>query len=278
LLINRIITALFLLPLTIYAILYLELAAFTLVLSFIFILAANEWANITKLSSIYRIIFVALIILSGGMTWLNLSHQLIENLPIIACLIWLFFFYLVITFPKSQLKRSSVINIVIGLFVLLPSWLAMVLIKKLDVFQVGAIDINGGVAVLLLMCIVWIADTGAYFSGRKWGNKKLLPLVSPGKTMAGAYGAIVLTLLCFTMTYLIYSQNYYILMISLVLISALVIVSILGDLFESMFKRMNDVKDSGRLLPGHGGILDRIDSLTATAPFFYLALLILEKL
>ncbi|MBF0264770.1 MAG: phosphatidate cytidylyltransferase [Gammaproteobacteria bacterium] len=277
-LIARIITALLLLPLSVYAILNLDLTSFTLVLSFIFLLAANEWANITKLSMLNRVVFVAIIAFLGLFCWFYLSSNLLAYIPVLASLLWLFFFYKVIIFPNNKLVNSSAINIAIGVIVIIPSWLAMVLLKQYDSIQIDSLVFDGGLAVLLLMCIVWIADTGAYFSGRKWGNKKLLVKVSPGKTLAGAYGAVILTTVIYAITYLIYSQNLYLLLVLLVLIPILVIVSILGDLFESMFKRTNDVKDSGHILPGHGGILDRIDSLTATAPFFYITILILEKI
>jgi phosphatidate cytidylyltransferase len=126
--------------------------------------------------------------------------------------------------------------------------------------------------VLFLLVLIWIADSGAYFAGRRWGRRKLAPLVSPGKTREGAYGALAGGLLWGGVLAALYGvsvpqQG------GLVLLCLLTVVaSIVGDLYESLSKRERGVKDSGSLLPGHGGILDRIDSLTAAAPVFALGL------
>jgi phosphatidate cytidylyltransferase len=137
-----------------------------------------------------------------------------------------------------------------GFAVLVPAGLAMLALRSLEV--------------LLVLVLVWIADSAAYFVGRAWGRRKLAPTISPGKSWEGAIGgligAVLYAIIC----------GYFIQGIAwppfLAAAALLAMVSIVGDLFESAVKRQAGVKDSGTLLPGHGGILDRIDSATATLP------------
>ena len=122
---------------------------------------------------------------------------------------------------------------------------------------------------MYFLVLIWLADISAFFVGKKWGSTKLAPEISPGKTVVGMYGALVSGLVCAAILSLIYGFQ---LMIAsdFILLSVLaVLISIYGDLFISVVKRQRGVKDSGSLLPGHGGILDRIDSLIAAIPFFY---------
>jgi phosphatidate cytidylyltransferase len=127
---------------------------------------------------------------------------------------------------------------------------------------------------LLLLLIVWSADTGAYFAGRTFGKRKLAPLISPGKTIAGLVGGLIAApLIAFLAIRLMPIAGFEPgVLIPLVLVT--VLVSVGGDLLISLHKRISGCKDSGKLLPGHGGILDRVDSLLAAAPFFALGLLL----
>jgi len=139
---------------------------------------------------------------------------------------------------------------VAGFLVLLPAALAMVALRPLEV--------------LLVLVLVWIADTAAYFVGRAWGRRKLAPAISPSKTWEGAAGgiggALVYAIICGSLVEGLFWVPY------LAAAALLAVLSIVGDLFESAVKRQAAVKDSGTLLPGHGGILDRIDSATSTLP------------
>jgi phosphatidate cytidylyltransferase len=134
------------------------------------------------------------------------------------------------------------------------------------------------VLVLTLLVLIWIADSGAYFAGRRWGRRKLAPVVSPGKTREGVYGALAGGLAWGGLAgwWLGLSAGRAAGLVALCL--ATVLASVVGDLQESLLKRRRGLKDSGRLLPGHGGVLDRIDSLTAGAPVFAVGLGLLGPL
>lgn len=151
---------------------------------------------------------------------------------------------------------KSVIGLSVGAALILPTWLALIQLR-----QAGALTI------LAVMALVWLADIAAYFSGRAFGKHKLAPTISPGKTWEGAVGAgIAVTIYGFVLSPglpPIVSANYGALLVALILLTS---VSIVGDLFESLLKRQAGLKDSSNILPGHGGVLDRIDSLTSTLP------------
>jgi len=144
-----------------------------------------------------------------------------------------------------------------GLLVLVPAALALVLLRPGQVLQV--------------LVLVWIADSAAYFVGRRWGRRKLAPSISPGKTWEGAWGGIAGAAL-YAMIGATFLTGIARLPAYLTLAVVLAAISIVGDLFESAAKRQAEVKDSGALLPGHGGILDRIDSATAVLPVAALVL------
>lgn len=149
-----------------------------------------------------------------------------------------------------------VVAALVGWLVLVPTALALVLLRSASVWLV-----------LAVMSVVWVADIAAYFSGRAFGRRKLAPAISPGKTLEGAFGAVVAVclygVLLWTNADLRMAASLPLWLGGLVVLT---VVSIEGDLFESMIKRLAGVKDSSQLLPGHGGVLDRIDSLTSTLP------------
>ena len=157
---------------------------------------------------------------------------------------------------------------VAGILVLVPAWRALVAVR--DVEQ------HGQYYLLFLLALIWAADTAAYFVGRRWGRFSLAPRVSPGKTWEGVWGALASGLvLSMTMAALMgmAPRSWF----GFALLGGFTVVaSIVGDLLESVCKRASGVKDSGQLLPGHGGVLDRLDSLTAAAPVFMLGLSWLE--
>lgn len=151
---------------------------------------------------------------------------------------------------------KSFFGVAIGALLIFPTWLALVQLRQ-----------AGALVLLAIMALVWLADIAAYFSGRAFGRHKLAPSISPGKTWEGAIGAGLAVLVYgFIVSPRLppaLSDNYGLLFLLLILLTA---ISIAGDLFESMLKRQAGVKDSSNVLPGHGGVLDRIDSLTSTLP------------
>jgi phosphatidate cytidylyltransferase len=143
--------------------------------------------------------------------------------------------------------------------ILLPAWQGLIWIKQ------GAL---GNWQIMAVMVLVWGADVGAYFSGKAFGKRKLAPKVSPGKSWEGVYGGLALSLVITTIVGVMREWTAGQLLIGLFGAALIVFVSVVGDLTESMFKRQSGIKDSSNLLPGHGGVLDRIDSLTAAVPIF----------
>jgi phosphatidate cytidylyltransferase len=152
--------------------------------------------------------------------------------------------------------------------VLVPAWWALVALH--------GVSPSGRYYLLFLLVLVWVADSAAYFSGRLWGTNKLAPRISPGKTWEGVWGALIAGLVLGVLGVILFGVQGSRWVAFVALCAATVAFSILGDLAESAFKRQSGLKDSGQLLPGHGGILDRVDSLTAAAPVFMLGLWSLE--
>ncbi|GJH42371.1 phosphatidate cytidylyltransferase [Pasteurella canis] len=177
---------------------------------------------------------------------------------------------LVVTYPKSAVSwgKNKLLQVIFAFFTLVP-FLVGVLRLRLDHYVTD--QYHGLVLLLYVFILVWSADSGAYFAGRQFGKNKLAPKVSPGKSWEGVFGGLLTAGLLATV-FIQFTQQNLLSNVStpafILLSVATVAVSILGDLTESMFKRESGIKDSSQLIPGHGGILDRIDSLTAAVPFF----------
>lgn len=154
-----------------------------------------------------------------------------------------------------------------GWLTLVPTWLAFMVLRSSD-YQLD--NYHGAQLLMFLFLMVWSADVGAYFVGKSIGKRKLLPNVSPGKTLEGFLGGVIFACIMVAIAgyFIDWSIEQYRIVIPVTIL--ITTISVLGDLNESMFKRQAGVKDSGTILPGHGGILDRIDSLTATAPIYAL--------
>jgi phosphatidate cytidylyltransferase len=168
--------------------------------------------------------------------------------------------WLVLTYPRSgELWSSAACRLLIGLLILLPAWQGLVLLKHWPL---------GNWLILSVMVLVWAADIGAYFSGRAFGKRKLAPQVSPGKSWEGVYGGLTVSLVITLVVGISRDWGFGQILLGLLGAALLVMSSVVGDLTESMFKRRSGIKDSSNLLPGHGGVLDRIDSLTAAIPIF----------
>lgn len=283
---QRIITALILAPAAISAIFYLPINYFAILLMAIIGIGSWEWARFMGLVDTvqrlgYAVVTSAIIaalwfLLPVDETWLvitGVQHQ-ITSILWLSVLWWLFAAFLMFLYPKSSSfwANNKFIIAIFGWLTLVPTWLAFMVLRTnnhlLDEFQ-------GAQLLMYLFMLVWSADVGAYFVGKSLGKRKLMPNVSPGKTIEGFLGGVVCASILTVIVgfALQWSSDKFMtaLMVTLLITS----ISVLGDLTESMFKRQAGVKDSGTILPGHGGILDRIDSLTATAPVFALCYLLL---
>lgn len=262
---QRIITALWLAPLALVGFFALQGFAFLAFISVIVGLAGWEWAHLAGYHTQgQRIAYAVLVAVTLMM--LSKMSALIMPLLYLAAVWWLLALVMVLNFPKSiAFWGGNLGKRIMGLIILLPAGLGLLLLKALP---------QGNMLILSLMLLVWGADIGAYFFGRAFGKRKMVPRVSPGKSWAGLFGGL-LTSLCITLGLIIYLQIPLSQLLPLLMGATLVVLfSVLGDLTESMFKRQAGIKDSSQLLPGHGGVLDRIDSLTAAAPIFALLLLL----
>lgn len=254
----RVITAVVLLFIVLGALFGLGRSAFAITAAVFFLAAGWEWSAwiSNQWDTTKRAIWlgVAGLLMWAVETWQ--WHKLILLMPFV----WLLFLYWVIRFPDNKAWFQSHVMAGLGLLVLVPAWASVVHIK-----DTGAFGLTGPWALLFILLWVWAADVGAYFSGRQWGKKKLAPSVSPGKTIEGLLGGLVLALLVNVVVFLVTDLD--VGLFSLLIVATVtVLTSVLGDLFESMVKRSCQVKDSGTMLPGHGGMLDRIDSVTAALP------------
>jgi len=256
---QRIITALWLLPIALGGFFLLQGGWFALFIAVIVSLGAWEWARLAGLEAQPQRLAYA-----GGVALLLAAlyqlPQLAGALLALAVLWWLAAIGLVLGYPaSSRLWRALPVRLLIGLLVLLPAWQGLLLLKQWP---------QGNSLILAVMLLVWLADIGAYFSGKRFGRRKLAVQVSPGKSWEGLYGGLASSLLFTLLVGLYRDWDARELVIALLGAALVVLISVVGDLTESMFKRQAGIKDSSNLLPGHGGVLDRIDSLTAAVPMF----------
>lgn len=219
-------------------------------------LAAWEWAGLLQASSAQRIAFGAVVLLSCALVALGGD--------VVAPVLWVLAvaFWLLAPLLLRTNWRPGLLGYPLGWLLLVPTWAALA-----DLIQRSPLLLLG------VMSVVWVADSAAYFTGRAFGKRKLAPRISPGKTWEGAAGGLLGVMLCGLLANMAYPQvqpaNLPWLASFLVLLTAF---SIIGDLFESMLKRQAKLKDSSQLLPGHGGILDRVDSQLSVLPLVALTL------
>lgn len=203
-------------------------------------LSAWEWTGLMKSPLLHRAFYVAGIVVICGAIWVMKSPVI----WMVSAAFWLLVVPLWLRFGGRLL--GGLTGYVLGGILIVPTFYAMTVFHERSPWLL-----------LSFLALVWVADIAAYFVGRAWGRHKLAPTISPGKTWEGAIGAIVGVLLYAWAINLTLNVGWLILLTG---------ISILGDLFESLAKRQAGVKDSGTLLPGHGGVLDRLDSLMAALP------------
>jgi len=270
---TRVITALILAPIAIGGIFFLPPVGFAIFTGAIISLGAWEWANMSGIESQPgRVAYAVMMAVLLALAW----HLRIPAITVLwlALLWWLVCFVLVGRYPSGAERWGSIAGrSVMGLFVLIPAWVGLNHLRT-GSFQFGEVS-NNLLAILYVFFVVWVADIGAYFAGRAFGKAKLAPRVSPGKSWAGVWGglAAVAALAVVAAALAGVSQLQAVLLVLASMLTGLV--SVLGDLLESMLKRFRGIKDSSGLLPGHGGVMDRIDSLTAAIPAFALIITLL---
>ncbi len=303
-LVQRILTAVVLATLVILAIFQLPSIYFSLFLALVTLGGAWEWLSLTGVEKTStRILFLfALILPMLGVTYWTLFLELLseslewpelkdysdalEWLVIPPVLFWLLSMILIRHSAPQLLvmEFKPRTQALIGWMVLLAAWMFL---GKLRSYY-------GSFMVLYFLILIWIADISAYFVGKKWGKDKLAPEISPGKTLQGMYGALASAVVSGVGFYFCgklvaedtgapQDESLWFLdelvSVDIAFLSILtVLLSIYGDLFFSLVKRRKGVKDSGKLLPGHGGILDRVDSIVAAAPFFYAGILLIGRI
>lgn len=254
---TRVITALILVAGFIPALFMLSNTLWAYGMLAISLLALYEWAGMIKLTQAQRNIYLLIAAVAGllvvplieqyGFHWFFFKSLLVF---FIAALFWLLI-------VPVWLRTRRVINnkftmAALGLMLMAPLWLALICAKSADPWLL-----------LALLATIWIADSAAYFAGKNFGKHKLAPNISPGKTWEGVWGALVAVTLFGVILYFAFDVETLAIFPALWIITAF---GVIGDLFESMIKRQADLKDSGDMLPGHGGILDRIDGIIPSLP------------
>jgi phosphatidate cytidylyltransferase len=275
---QRIITALILAPLALFAILYLPLFSFEIMIALVMGLGAWEWSSMSGMTraftkSAYAILVVAICLILSFMLPTDLIwyqgqlNSLYTYILSVASIWWVISLAMIIAYPNysSVWYTSKILRGIFGLLTLIPTWVAVVTLRT-SLFDID--PYYGASLIFYVLGIVWAADIGAFFVGVKFGKHKLRPEVSPGKTLEGLMGGVFASSAIIAFAAMHYQVDPSRIWLHILVGALTVGVSALGDLNESMFKRCAGIKDSGKLLPGHGGIMDRIDSLTAAFPVF----------
>lgn len=262
---TRVVTAIALVAVVLGALFLLPPSGWGVVVLLVVVAAAREWANLVGFGTRGRMVFVAVTLLAGALLlWAMAGHGAARGIVIVACGVATLFWVFVGT--PSVLVRwrpaSPVALAVAGWIVLLGALVAIV-----------ALQSHSPWLALAAMALVWIADTAAYFAGRRFGRRKLAPRISPGKTREGAYGGVAAVVVYALALLPLAARAGFAgpidaasVALWIAFSAALAALSIVGDLYESLLKRGAGAKDSGALLPGHGGVLDRTDALLAAMP------------
>ncbi|MGN1281607.1 MAG: phosphatidate cytidylyltransferase [Succinivibrio sp.] len=271
----RIITAVVLIAAVLAWLFVADYAIFAMGALFMYAVGSYEMGPLIGFKK--KIYFVAIALVASTLMFRITypGRYVVEGIPAVSqyivlsgILVWLVSIPLLLKYPKDTAwHRNIFINTLIALLMLIPFLQGLLILRATDY----GFDRNAGaLLVLSVMALVWCADSGAYFSGRFFGKRKMLPNVSPKKTLEGLAGGIITALIgLFVFVKLGWFGQYALNMPVLVISSVITIVfSVIGDLVESMLKRLAGIKDSGKIFPGHGGMLDRIDSQLAAIPVF----------
>jgi phosphatidate cytidylyltransferase len=263
-LMQRIITAVILGSLMVLAIFKLPNSLVTVIFAGIALIGAWEWSTLvgakTNLKKLIYVVLIGVIIL---VIWFFVKPEQEKLILLIASLWWMGVAFLLVLYKSDWLQSIRLQKLLeySGIIVLVPAWLALKMLHQ-----------QSPAMLMFLLALIWVADISAYFVGKRFGKKKLAPELSPGKSREGMYGALIATVLMAYIGVHLFAIDKQIWIYFIGLCVFIASISVVGDLYESLLKRKAGAKDSGAILPGHGGVLDRIDSLTAAAPGYVLSL------
>lgn len=263
---QRIVSAVVIAAILLAAVFLLPARGLLAVLSIVLLAAAWEWsALIAGPRPALRLSFILATLVASALLWFG-SATTYGLMACLALALWLWGVALLwLAFAPQRQSRAAVF--IAGVVAISFAWMS------LTRMTLGVA--HGSLWVLYTLLIVWVADSGAYFVGRRWGVAKLVPRISPGKTWAGLWGGLVATAVLAIVAALFFRLP----VVHLVLLTVVVAgYSVVGDLTESLCKRFAGLKDSGNLIPGHGGMLDRFDSLLAAAPCLLFGLYVIDGL
>jgi phosphatidate cytidylyltransferase len=270
----RVIAALAMAPVAIAAILMLPTSWLAALAALVFLIGLWEWFKLAEIDDTLprTVLLTANLLLMVLLVWASAGSPDLVPLRLVALLgvIWWFFALLWLrfyTFASDHRTYARAFKLTAGTLAVVPAWCALGLIH--------ASQPNGHLWLFVALIIVWAADSGAYFAGRHFGgklfgNRKLAPRISPNKTIEGVLGGLLAGLTVAAAGTFLAGGGFAQLPAVLVVAAATVLFSVVGDLFESLLKRHVGAKDSGDLIPGHGGVLDRIDGVLAALPVFAL--------
>ncbi len=266
---ERVVTALILLALFVAALFMLPAMGWSVLIIMVVQQGTSEWAKLAKLSeNTAKVYWWLTLALMCGIAWFDTNtspaQQIVPHLMIYGFSLVLWSLVPVWMMVGWKIDHPPLMMLV-GWALLVPTGLAMIELRQYS-----------PLVLLGIMVLVWVADSSAYFVGRKYGKNKLAPNISPGKTWEGVIGALIGVSVYVVVVWSFSGYHRYYAFIPNILMASWcwVGLAVLGDLFESAVKRQAGVKDSGALLPGHGGLLDRIDALTSTLPLAAMAMLI----
>lgn len=258
---QRVLAAAVLIPLVVAAVLWLPNIGFASVLGVFALVGAWEWCRIGQLPRSMHVPFIAAISIGLVAGYLVMAEVQVVRVMLAVAVLWWFFALLAVV---AQQRGSAllafdhlVLRIVVGALILIPSWYSLVWLHQ-----------QRPTMVLFVLVLIWVADSAAFFAGRRFGRHKLASRVSPGKSWEGVVGGLLAVVLMAAGVAMANPSTIASPLVFVALSLFVAVASVLGDLLESLFKRRAGAKDSGTLIPGHGGVLDRIDSLTAAGPCF----------
>ncbi|URJ32954.1 phosphatidate cytidylyltransferase [Candidatus Blochmannia vicinus] len=274
---NRLISMFVLIPITISVVFLLSIIQFSIIVSIICLISAWEWSKIMNFPIYIHRTWICIIfgLLCTMVTIITFQNYLcFSNWRVfwyifsgIIIMWWILAFILILSYPASAVfwRRSNILQFFFGILTILPFFWGILILHQ---FHHINNNITGKWCVLYIITLVWINDSSAYVIGKTLGKHKLLKTISPKKTWEGFIGGVLISIGIAWLFITHIPINIINPSIMFACSTIAIIASIIGDLTESMFKRESGIKDSGNLIPGHGGILDRIDSLVAAVPIF----------